>query len=186
MTLPTSNGTNGQVLTTNGTTSLSWTTPSSGSSGANTSLSNLTSTGESHFVKLGNTSNWTAEQQFNAGIDLGSDNISGVDAINYGVNGGTLNFSSQGYIQVGGSTKLTFNSSGGTFGDSVIFQNSTQFNSSISLTSGDIYLSSGTTISFSDISSSATAGGASLLPSRPTGYFTVKYGSNTRKIPYYS
>ena len=97
-----------------------------------------------------------------------------------------MNFTTQGYIQVGGSTKLTFNSLGGTFGDSVIFQNSTQFNSSISLTSGDIYLSSGTTISFWDITTSATAGGASALPSNPTGYFTVKYGSNTRKIPYYS
>ena len=41
MYLPSNNGTNGQVLTTNGTSSLSWETPSSGSSGATVALDNL-------------------------------------------------------------------------------------------------------------------------------------------------
>ena len=43
MSLPTTNGTNGQVLTTNGSSALSWETPSSGSSGATVALDNLSS-----------------------------------------------------------------------------------------------------------------------------------------------
>jgi len=58
----------------------------SGGSGANTSLSNLTSTGEAHFVKLGNGTAWTAVQHFNAGIDLNDADIDDVGRITFEVN----------------------------------------------------------------------------------------------------
>ena len=67
MSLPTSRGSNGQVLTTNGSNSLSWTSVSGGS-GADTSLSNLSSTGESHFdtryARKSTTNTWTGVNTF--------------------------------------------------------------------------------------------------------------------------
>ena len=70
-----------------------------GGSGANTSLSNLTSTGESHFVKLGNGTAWTAVQHFNSGIDLNGADIDDVETITFDTNN----------IQIAGATNgLTY------------------------------------------------------------------------------
>ena len=89
MTLPTSNGTNGQVLTTNGTSSLSWSTPSS--SGANDTLSNLstpTSVNQTLIPDLDNLySLGTSTTQWR---DLHIDGTAYLDAIGFGTDSCTL------------------------------------------------------------------------------------------------
>ena len=177
MTLPTTLGTNGQVLTTNGSSALSWTTVSGGSSGANTSLSNLTSTGESHFVKLGNTSNWTAEQNFNSGIDLGSQMINGVHDYNFGASGGKLNFNSYGYISASGSNKIYVGSAGATFKDSAVFEHSVQMNNGLTMQGGDVSLSGTGRLDL------VSTGGS---PGSFDGYVAIKVGGATKYIQIYS
>jgi hypothetical protein len=147
-----------------------------GSSGANTSLSNLTSTGEAHFVKLGNTSNWTAEQQFNQGIDLGSESVNGVHDYNFGAGGGKLNFNSYGYISASGSNKIYVGSAGATFKDSALFEHSVQMNSDIDMQGGDVEFSSGGRI---DLEST---GGS---PGSFGGYVAIKIGGSTKYLMYY-
>ena len=52
---------------------------------------------------------------------------------------------------------------------------------------GDVNFSTGGTVDFHDIDSSAKSnGGAAALPANPTSYFKVKYQGLTRYIPYYT
>lgn len=148
-----------------------------GSSGANTSLSNLTSTGESHFVKLGNTSNWTAEQNFNAGIDLGSQSVNGVHDYNFGAAGGKLNFNSYGYISASGSNKIYVGSAGATFKDSAVFEHSVQMNNGLTMQGGDVSLSGTGRLDL------VSTGGS---PGSFDGYVAIKVGGSTKYIQIYS
>ena len=155
-----------------------WQTVSGGgSSGANTSLSNLTSTGESHFVKLGNTSNWTAEQNFNAGIDLGSQSVKGVHDVDFGASGGKVNFQGTGYISNAGTSKISISSSHITFKDSVICDHPLQMNSDIGMQGGDVEFSGGGRI---DLQST---GGS---PGTFDGYVAIKVGGSTKYIQIFS
>ena len=147
-----------------------------GSSGANTSLSNLTSTGEAHFVKLGNTSNWTAEQQFNQGIDLGSESVNGVHDYNFGAGGGKLNFNSYGYISASGSNKIYVGSAGATFKDSALFEHSVQMNNGLTMQGGDVSLSGTGRLDL------VSTGGS---PGSFGGYVAIKIGGSTKYLMYY-
>jgi|APSaa5957512535_1039671.scaffolds.fasta_scaffold04437_3 hypothetical protein len=52
---------------------------------------------------------------------------------------------------------------------------------------GDVKFSTGGTVDFFDVDSSAkSTGGAAALPANPTSYWKVKFNGNTRWIPYYT
>ena len=162
MTLPTTLGTNGQVLTTNGSSALSWTTVSGGGGWNGSATSDL---------------------------DMNNFDIKEVDQLKFNVTGQTINTLSTGlnyYVPSGDShkfhvdnnLKITISSSNITFNDDAIFNNTLQLNGSMTVQGGgDIHLTTGGRFDFA-----ADTG----TPSTFTGYLKIKVAGATKYIPYYS
>jgi hypothetical protein len=147
-TLPSTDGINGQVLTTNGTGTVSWSNVS-GSSGANSSLSNLAAT--------------TA---INAGLLPGTDN-----SISLGSSGkGWANIYIDDALYMGGTQFLTGNAGLGTtaVGSGALLNNFGSYNTA-----------NGFQALYSNFTGyNNTANGYGSLSSNTTGYSNVAIGSN--------
>jgi hypothetical protein len=119
-TLPTNNGNNGEVLTTNGSGTLTWSTPSS--SGANTALSNLSGvsinaslTPASTSWSLGSTTKFWGSAFISGSIYFGDTTKriynSGSDIVTNGASGGDIKFQEAGtdfFVCDGGSDEIIF------------------------------------------------------------------------------
>ena len=177
MTLPTTLGTNGQVLTTNGSSALSWTTVSGGSSGASTTLNNLGTTAiNASLIPASNlgVSLGSSSKKFNAGYiyqipSLHLLTMDGTTGGNINMEGGILHFDDDNdtYIESSNDDQMQFFSGGSV---------RMKVNNSNVLFVTDISMFSGSTINFADTGTPTGSG----------GYVTVKVGGVTKYIPYYS
>ena len=171
------NGTDVKVYTGGGVKSLSDIGSGGGGSGANTSLSNLNSTGESHFVKLSNTGSWTAIQRFNAGIDMQGEEIDDCGDIDFDSSGADINFSTSGYIRTSGTTHFYFSSQTYAYRD-LDMQNHT----AIQMRDGDINFNGsglpdwrGSNYTTTNVSTPSTA----------SGKLKVRANGSTKYVYYY-
>ena len=146
-------------------------------SGANTSLSNLNSTGESHFVKLDNTGSWTAIQRFNAGIDMQGEEIDDCGDINFENNNADINFNSSGYIKTSGTTHFYFSSQIYVYRDLDM-----QSHNAIQIRNGDINFS-GTGLPDWRASNYTTTNVST--PSTASGKIKVRVNGSTKYVYYY-
>jgi len=162
MTLPTSNGINGQVLTTNGTSALSWETPSGGGGWVGTATSDL---------------------------NMQGNDIEDVDQIDFQVIGQRIDGAPTGLeyevpygdthkFYVNSSLKVTMSSSTITFSDFALFNDTVQLNGSMTVQGGgDIHLTTGGRFDFANDTGTPTGTG---------GYVKVKIGGADKFIPYYN
>ena len=109
-------------------------------------------------------------------IDMNSGEIDDIGELNVD-SGGRLNFSGTGYIKSSGSTKITISSSGATFNDDAIFNNTVQMNNDLNMQGGDIDMSSSGRINL------VATGGS---PGSFDGYVAIKVGGSTKYLQIYS
>ena len=197
MYLPSNNGTNGQVLTTNGTNSLSWETPSSGSSGATVALDNLVNPVLNDDINANG--NYITNLQRIA-FDGQSTTYSGIaGAIWYSGSGtsakikvrdgsSTWELSSGGGSSWNGNATTDLDMNGNDIDDAGTVQIDT-----LSSNAGAIYMnkqlgmSTSVRINF-NVGSTSTGQGSQVGKPSSTceGYFNIKVGNANKRVAYYS
>jgi hypothetical protein len=166
-TLPATDGANGQVLTTNGSGNISWSTVSGGGSNANQSLSNLSTTavnvallaGTDNAFNLGSATNSWKDAYLDGSLYLGGSRF-----LAYAAGSGTGNTAV-------GAAALNSNTSGGD-------NTATGFNALFSNTTGGINTAIGNSALYSNSTGSFnTAMGYDALYSNSTGSFNTASGN---------